>query len=164
MPKFDESTRDAGLLALIVTGNAERASVELAENGRKVAPRTLRQWRQKHPERYEQLRREVAPRVMEEVADESAALLRRLIRAENAALDRLEGELPDMKGADAARALQQIAISKGVNTEKILLIRGQPTQIIEDNRDLDQILNGLAARIGYDLTSTAEPEPRELPA
>jgi transposase-like protein len=163
-PKHDENTRDAGLIALIVCGNnAERASQELAENGHQIAPRTLRDWRNKHHDRYEELRRHVAPKVMEEVADDSAALLRRLIRMENAALDRLEAEIPEMKGADAARALQQLAVSKGINTEKVLLVRGQPTQIIEETGDADQIIARLARRLGLDSRAEAPELPPGQP-
>ncbi len=61
------------------------------------------------------------------------------------AVGRVHQEMPNMKGSEAANVFKSAAIAAGINSEKSLLRRGQPTQIRREET-LTEVLKALKER------------------
>jgi len=127
-------------------GNARRASRELEEKGLKIPRTTLQKWSQsQHVERYTELRREVMPRIHDRMARESEDLAIEYGEAERKTLERYLQVVPELKPAEAAGAARNMATSRGIATDKALLLRGRPSEITE-HRNVGEIIRALKAK------------------
>ena len=132
-------------------GNARRASRELEEKGLKIPRTTLQKWSQsQHVERYAELRREVMPRIHDRMARESEDLAIEYGEAERKTLERYLQVVPELKPAEAAGAARNMATSRGIATDKALLLHGRPNQISE-HRPIEETLKALS-RLGAKVT------------
>jgi hypothetical protein len=138
--RFTLEETDTALLELaLAAGNAELAARKLHEKGLKIAARTLRDWRNEtHADRYIELQARVAPKV-------EAVLVNRFrenaIRAGEVAREALEQTSEDLTSgkADAGKTFQQVMVGTGITIEKMLLMEGRPTTVVE-SRDTQQLL------------------------
>ncbi len=143
---------ERGLMEVALCGgNTRRAHRALKERGLQISRSTLLKWAtERHVDRYDELRREVIPKVHDRMARESEDLAIEYGEAERKTLERYLQVLPELKPAEAAGAARNMATSRGIATDKALTLRGQPTQITE-HRSVDETLKALA-RLGAKVT------------
>lgn len=164
---YPVATVERGLLALALHGgNASRAARELEERGTPVPRTTLQHWMaQTHAERWEEVRREVVPRLQEKIAQEAESAALGYAERVQATLDRYDETVAELKPAEVAGALRNLSTGFGISVDKMNAVRGNPTQIIEHRRSPDEIMAGLRAAGVLVIDSNAEEidEPDELP-
>lgn len=138
---YSEEEIERGLRMLAALNSSTTAE---ARTG--IPSSTLRYWRRhKHAARYDRIRQEMMPRIQKEMAEqaEAAALEQGEVAME--ILNQLRTRIADMKPADAASALRNVETAKGINVDKALILRGQPTQITE-HRAAPELLDAIARR------------------
>jgi hypothetical protein len=131
---------ETGLLELaLCAGNSRLAARRLAEQGLPIPRETLRDWSTKHHvDRYAELQAKVAPKI-------EAVMVGRFrenaVRAGEVAREAIEKIHEDVQAgeADAGKAFQQLMVGTGITLEKMMLLEGRPTTVIE-TRDTQQLL------------------------
>jgi len=126
----------------LAAGNSRLASKRLeATHGAQVPHRTLHAWKtETHTALYEQLRTEILPKVNETIAAEADALALAYAQKEAEAIEGLTFD--DVKPADRAAIVRNLATAKAINIDKSQLLRGKPTSITE-HRDMTEALRAL---------------------
>lgn len=137
---YAESEIEAGLLELaMVNGNRRQASERLAERGIEIPAGTLEGWMKSvHAERYQRIRADVVPRIIQEQRDEFSSLISQHNDNEAKLAEKLANELDALAPKDIGKAIQQTAVAKGINNQNAALADGRPTEIkrIEDIGDI----------------------------
>ena len=148
---------ERGLIALAdVGGNVRRAS-ELTD----IPPSTLHRWAHElHPERYQKIKTERLPEIYAEVGDEMVELLRAQNEAERELTARTREVTPELEPRDVDGALRNVAVAKGINTDKARLMHGEPTEVHEV-RSAAEILAAMRRR-GWIEGEAEEVEPAKL--
>jgi hypothetical protein len=157
---YSEEEIERGLVEVAMcAGNTRRAHRQLEARGLTIPRETLKDWTTRHHlARYEEVRLEVLPRVHAKLAQESEDLAREYAAAEHAALDRFRAELPNLRAADAASAVRNLATSRGISLDKAHVLRGRPSSIVE-RRDPAEIVDALA-RLGVTVSINNARDPR----
>lgn len=116
---------ERGLVAVVfASGNTSEA------NRRTGIPRqTLDRWKALHADRYQELRVKYRHEIEERVVQDARDLLVEISRAEHLAVRRSRERLEKDEDSQPATTLQRLSTSKGINTDKLLLLEGRPTQI-----------------------------------
>jgi hypothetical protein len=157
MPKrtFTREDTDAALTALVLIGDATSASRYLAEQGIRIAPRTLRGWRDRHSTRLGQLENELAPQVAERVAARAERVAMRALDVQEQLLEKLDGKLDGMKPTDASTALRNVAVTAAIGFDKLSgPVRLRPN-VIHNHPPVDELVSKLNHALGFDVISTA---------
>jgi len=144
-----EYDREAITKALTVlafcNGNAKMACRKLRDMGAATpTDQTLRQWRERHPEIYE----DAVSRHTELFTDEADTLVRDSITFQQLATKRLLNELDELEPKDLSNAMRNSAVVGGLAFDKSQLAKGQPTARVEvtDAARVLEELNKLAER------------------
>jgi hypothetical protein len=158
--RFNEAEVDRGLVALaIASGNARRASKALAEQGMKVSPQALRDWRHtRYPDRYAELQQRVLPEIRAHTAELHADLAERQVVAAGCLLDDLMKRIVNeekMELRDQSAAIRNLDVGAGIHTDKSRDLRGEGTTVVHEHRDVAEILRDLRAE-GFELPPDAE--------
>jgi hypothetical protein len=147
--RYDQGEVHRALTMIALTaGNCAEASRRLkrADEPLNVPSSTLKYWRgQQHTSTYESIREELQGRLRGILAAQAEDNARTAGELEADIMDRLKKEVAAGKPADVAtiaRAVREMATTKGINTDKALVLRGQPN-VIEEKRSASEILNAL---------------------
>lgn len=158
-PRLDLAPRDKpwqevefSLLQLAFSrGNAEgtyRRLLSMYERGditwKPATPETLRKWRHRYAAEYLHLCQQEAPRIRQEVAEESVSLARRYAVAEGKALERLEENMDEIAPRDMANVVRNLATSKGIAVDKYEKIAAPEPDQTNAPAQLEALLKGLA--------------------
>jgi hypothetical protein len=153
---------DKALLAYAACGaNAAKACRLLKERGIGVHPKTLTQWAEgRYADRYMEIHAKHGQQLDRVLAQETRDIALRASQVERLAVDETEKELKAGTVKDASAAARNMAVVKGVATDKLLTLTGRPAQIVE-HRSAQDLVKKLEA-LGV-VDSTAEEEPDPLP-
>ena len=135
---------DRGLAALALHDGSERAAARfLEQTGKPIPFRTLHDWKTTRAERYAEVREQELPAIRRRHIHETEELYGQALALKRKLLAKVDQELDQLTPGQAANALKQVGISAGIDTDKALLLRGEPT-VIHGNvgRDMDQLWNG----------------------
>jgi transposase-like protein len=128
---------DKALLALIVTGSVKEASEQTGIN-----TSTLSLWRrQQHADRYAELAEEHAPAARRKIAAELDSLVQAKIEMSWRLIERFDPS--KIYERDIPKALAELSRSKATDIDKGLLLRGQPTAIVQ-KQDATELLEAIA--------------------
>ena len=160
--KYSAAEMEYALLELaLMNGNVSRAAKKVGVN-----VSTLTAWRDKFPERYEDIQARIAPMVEKQIVAQARVNARKAAQVAESLLEKVdEDELSLSDRAQAAKAFQQVSIGMGVQIDKTLLLEGRPTEILE-TRDAQAMLKELA-EIAPGLVvdgNAIDVTPQELPA
>ena len=124
---------ERGLSAMALCDGNYRLAARLLENqGYEYPAETLRSWAFKiHTDRYEQAKAQTLPEIREKMAKDSEALALAYALGEREALGRLLDKLedPNLKPAELAAIVRNLAVSRGVSVDKASAVRGLPTTV-----------------------------------
>jgi hypothetical protein len=142
---------ERGLAALVIAGSSIRASEVTGINDS-----TLREWKLKHAERYEQLRHELEPQVARTIAAEAEHLTQRVFAIEHKILDTFtDEEIDQLKPADKASALRNLQTVAALGIDKLSSpLRERPSHV-QHGTSPDELVARMARALGFDATSTA---------
>jgi hypothetical protein len=126
-------------------GRPSVAAQALEKRGVKIPRQRLSAWKDQYSDRYAQIREEELPKIRARAADAHMQMAQRAAELAGSALDRLEEELPSLKGREVADALRNLSTVSGIHTDKAQALQGMPTAIVE-HRTLKQLLRGLASK------------------
>jgi hypothetical protein len=127
---YSDSEIDAGLTAVaLCSGSATRASELLRERGTPVGRKTLSRWKHTHEDRYRAIHERVLPELNVRLAEVHDALVEAYSELQWEAVEKAREKLPEAKASELASLMKAGAVGAGINTEKALLRRGQPTEI-----------------------------------
>jgi hypothetical protein len=147
----------------LCAGNTRLAARKLKEAGEPIPRTTLEDWKTSQVERYGDIWAEIVPRINNQIAAQSEAAAIREGEIAQQLTDKLEQEIPNLPARDLAGALRNTEVARGINLDKSLLLRGQPTQIIE-HRPPNELYNQFARMTGDTVDGTAEEiEPAQQP-
>jgi hypothetical protein len=181
---------ERGLTALAITGNSHKAA---AMTG--YQDRTIRKWREKHPEQYERIATTrtalIDQACIEEFRNvvlnaangtlEAVALTRTQLNHDQNLPQRAQtlldqaatatteeeraailGELAHLapRIKDASAAAKNLATTAAIASDKIALMEGRPTAIVE-HRTADDVLAGLKRAGFIDTTATELPDTQD---
>lgn len=153
---YTEEEKDNAMTALAVNSGHLDRTVEMLREAEAPVPRsTLHQWRKDDPERYERAQKKAVPQVKARLADMHEGLVAAAGNIEARMLERLHNELDELATKDLPNATKSLAVVGGIHSEKGLLYRGEPTQIIE--RDLHSLKRALGKH-GFVIEGSAEEE------
>lgn len=154
--RYDEQTVERGLIALAYrNGSCTSASRFLAEDGLRIDRSTLREWRRRHPERYEQIRADVAPQIKARAVEGHQGLIDRLMEAERVLVERMVAEANEIPIRDVPGAQRNVATSVGIHTDKIADLCGEPN--VRVSADLSGLLKELLS-LGVEMVEPEEPQ------
>ncbi len=168
--KFSPTEVDTGLLAVATLGSTTRAARHLRSIGLKVSESNLRRWRSIYPKRFAAIARRHAPEVEQAMITQArdAALNAGVGVSEAIDLERERIKRGEVK--DSSAVAQRLAIAQGISVDKMLVLEGRPTQIVNHQRDavdimrsLSEIAPGLVKGGWVDSTATEESDPEEPP-
>ena len=139
---YVEEEVQRGLRALaLCSGNTRRAEKVLTDLGSRVPRATLDKWaRELHPDLYREICQEVRPELYARLAEANEDISRRLLELEGELADRVHETLPDMNGAQAATALRNVSIAKGVAADKSRTYRNEPVEIRESKGSVYELM------------------------
>lgn len=145
---YTDAEVDAGLTAYALTSGKKHKAAELVETlGYKFPAETIRSWAERtHPERYQKIREDVAPRLQTQMADVHQALADSAAEIEAEAGAKLQDRLKagNVEDRDLGNIYKNAAIVSGIHTEKAELLNGRPTS--RPTRSADEVLRKLKAR------------------
>lgn len=155
--RYTNEEIEHGLITLARLGSPLRASEETG-----IPKTTLIDWRdQHHADRYQEIHASVLPAIQARMAQGAEIVVQQATALEIDILTKLSNA--QLEDKDLGPTLQRVSTTKGINAEKALLLRGQPTSIVE-NRDMDGLVRKLKATGLVAIDSTAEEvEDAELP-
>jgi hypothetical protein len=127
---YNQEEIERGLYAVaMASGNLARASRELAETGLNIPSRTLSDWtRDKHRERYEEIKLEAIPEIYARLADEMESLVSYQLDVERKLTKKIDDEIDELPPRELAGALRNVATSRGISLDKTERIRGRPAK------------------------------------
>jgi hypothetical protein len=154
---------ERGLTAIVLAGGSdERARRALADQGHRIPRETLRDWRAKHADRYEQLRVDLSGSVAQRIASEAEALAVQYAEKEAEVLASLDAEqIAKLAPKERSDTLRNLAVSKSLQLDKVASpLRGRPTQILE-RRTPEDLLRQIDAIVGnaVDITDSSALPP-----
>jgi hypothetical protein len=125
------------MTALILAGeNAAEASRILKKQGVEVSERTIRTWRDK-PD-YLQLRQDLAPQVRAIQAANAEDMAAQLHAVALEAVELTREQIANKQVKDASAVVKNLMLSLGINVDKALTLRGQPT-VIHGTQNVDDL-------------------------
>lgn len=155
----EATARERAFIGLALAGdNAQRAAEQLG-----MPASTLRDWRREHRPEYERVRKELAPKLEATVVAEMYAFVIEAGRVKRLALEATAQAIEDgeIRGKDLPSALKSISIAEAVAVDKILVLSGRPTSVVE-HRSAQEIVAELARRGAIvDATAVELPAPEE---
>lgn len=147
-PRADDDI-ERGLTALAYAGDNSHKASKIAG----VPSRTLRDWRQRFPERYQEIRTLRAPEINAACVQQFRDLQLEAIAAASLSTKLEYERVRDGDVKDAAGSARNLATVAAIAADKIALAEGRPTSIVE-HRSAEEVMRGLAAK-GY-VDTTAE--------
>jgi hypothetical protein len=150
-PRHDPQTIDRALIGIVLAGgNCARAAREL-----ELPIRVVQSWKDKHSARIAELERDHLPEIRKRTIADSSAFVLRVLQTEEKLRGRVDENVDTMTGREAAQAMRDLSVSKGISIDKELLLRGEPTVILS-KPDPERTLKQLAETFGIIVDSTAE--------
>lgn len=143
--RYTEAELERGLHVLVLCGgSADVAAKQLEATGHRVPASTLRDWRDTHAERIEEIRKDSLPQIRERIAAEAEGLAVDYAAAERAALARAMQTLDDLPARDVAGAARNFATARGISIDKASVLRGMPSEIREVTPSAVELLDRIA--------------------
>lgn len=115
-----------------------------AEHGVKVHRTTLKKWCDADPIRFQEIRRELAPKIETELTHDMLENARKITIAERIAIEKAQVKLENDEDNDPARVGRDLSQMRSQGLEKRALMEGKPTQITA-SRSPDEIVRALEA-------------------
>lgn len=165
-PHHDEETIELALTALALAGDSPtKAVARLKDDGVRVSRCAIRKWREQHADRYAAIRETRARDIERSVINRHRALAERYCVLEDKLIDAIDAEIDAGNLKDASTTARNVAVSKGIALDKMLIMDGRPNAII-DTRSADDVLRALEARgfLQYVDADAEEIAPGELPS
>jgi hypothetical protein len=133
--------------ALIAFPNLDQAKAYIEAQGYQMSLEHLKTHVRggNHPqgvERYEQVRRELAPRLEASLAGDLLDNARLATQVENVAIERTLKLLNEGRVRDPSRVARDLSQVATQSVDKRLALQGRPTQIVE-NRNVDEMIRSL---------------------
>jgi hypothetical protein len=116
---------ERGLTALAVAGDNSLRAAELVP----YSSSTLRNWRLKHADRYQEIRLERAPQIEQTIVQEARAFALSAGEVERQALQAVLKSIENGTCKDPASALRNVTTSKALQIDKVLQLEGRPSRI-----------------------------------
>jgi transposase-like protein len=152
MTNYTDEEIELGMATLArFNGNKRRASKECG-----IPDTTLTRWRDRYPERYQELEEELVPIVRARVAERSLQIAEQAADIEAETLELLRGKLAGMDGRDLSNTLRNTSTTKGIALTHANNFQSPPAKLTEPTDPL-AILAGLQ-RLGV-----IEGKAEELP-
>jgi hypothetical protein len=129
--------RERGLTALAIEGSSRRASQLTG-----YSDRTIRDWAQTYPEQYAQIKERRAALIDQACIEEFRQIVLNGTRATQSAIAAAQEDLDAGNTRDPAATARNLATASAIAADKIALMEGRPTQIIE-HRSSDDVLRDL---------------------
>lgn len=159
-PKI-ESGEELALAAIAAHPTLEQAVAYLKEAHNIVTTEANLQVRSnRHRERIEEMREELAPRIEAIRANDMLDNAGLATELERMCMERLQTQLENGQVRDPARVARDLADLKAKNVDKRLAVQGRPTQIVETRKmgEIVKALEGLGVARQVTVESTAEEE------
>jgi hypothetical protein len=132
------------LVALALSsGSSRKAADLLAGQGLTVSETTLRRWANDSRERYEAVRREVMPRIREQLAEQHSELAQRAMEVETALIERLRQEQDQIPTRELHTNIRDLSVAGGIATDKGRALRGDPDVIVQKHESFEEIRRAL---------------------
>lgn len=132
----------------VCSGNARRASAQLAERGFKIDHTTLYVWKNKtYAEDYRRLHEEELTGIYDQIAANAEAVVQLAGENEIKGMMLLADKLERLEGRELAQATAAVSKTKQINSDISSTIRGKPTKITA-TFDASDALERLAREFG----------------
>jgi hypothetical protein len=144
-----EAEIEQGLLALaFCSGNGRQAAKRLREHGvLEVSARSLYRWKDKYEAKYEDLRRELLPRIREEAAERHSLMADEEMSLGIKLLKQLDAQRKEIPARDLSTAIRNLDVGQGIHRTKAAELRGEtPEAAININLSFNQALESLKAK------------------
>lgn len=141
----NETDHQLAMAAMAAYPTLEQASEFLAEQGMTVSPAKLEVHKRLYPDLYEEARRQIAPRLENNLTGNLLDTARVASEAMNVAVIRTRERLDKNMVTDPARTARDLADVIAKSVDKRLALEGRPTRITE-HRDVDEIVRSLEAK------------------
>lgn len=151
---------ERGLTAIIALGSDLRASETL-----NIPRETLRDWRDKHADRYYELRTQHEAKIAKIIAGDAEELAQLAGHKERALLEALDDTaIQALKPAEIAATLRNVTTSKALQVDKISSpLRERPSHV-QHGTTPDELVARMARALGVAIDSTAiEVQNTDLP-
>ena len=96
--------------------------------------------RELHPDLYREICQEIRPQLYERLAEANEDISRRLLELEGELADHVHETLPDLNASQAASALRNLSIAKGVAIDKSRVYRNEPVEIRESKGSVYELM------------------------
>jgi hypothetical protein len=150
---------ERGLTALAIEGNSLKAAETTG-----YSSRTIRDWAAKHHERLAAITQQRAQLIDQACIEEFRQIVLNGTRATQSAIEAAREEIANGQVRDAAATARNLATASAIAADKIALMEGRPTQIIE-HRSSDDVLRDLERGGFIDAQAIEDTEPQpELPS
>lgn len=151
------------LTTLILTNDDLPKTVELLkQQGYTTTEGVVESLRYQYRDRLVVRRKEMAPKLEAELADDLLDSARLVAKVERLAVERTEQLLKEGKVQDPSRVARDLSQVRTQAIDKRLALEGRPDKIIE-KRDHREIIRGLEAlKVAEVVDSTATEEPAEI--
>lgn len=161
VPKWSaEEREDALSLVALHNGNAAEAAKEFSEvTGKEIPASTVRSWKRRHADRYEEIALDLQRRIKQRSAENHARLAERAAAVVDGMVGRLEREGHEIDIDKIPAAAKAVSVISGVHTDKAALLRGDAS-VIEHRSSVtyDQLARSLRAK-GVELVIESVEQP-----
>ena len=149
---------EPALQALVTCGGSTRRATDLCG----VPRSTLESWKTLHRERIETIRRERGPELERQVIEGYRAFMIAAEAVKVQALEATQKQLEKGECRDPAKAMQAIAITQGIATQRMLELDGRPSGV-KPERSLSELLEAVR-KLNAIAAGSVDGSAVELPA
>lgn len=162
VPKWSaEERQDLLSLVALHNGNCAEAAKEFTEiTGKEIPPSTVRSWKRRHADQYEELRTDLEKRIRQRSSEVHARLAERAAAIVDGMISRLEREGHEIDIDKIPAAAKAVSVISGVHTDKHLVLSSSPTSIVESRTSVtyEQLARSLKSK-GVELVIESVEQP-----
>lgn len=155
--RYSEIEIERGMLAAATLGIRPAARKLGIPHG------TIRNWIEAQPERYAEIKTDGAPKWRAAAAASFEGIVDDLTELEADNLAKLSDKLDSVEAKDRGRLAKDLATAKGINSQHVHQLRGQPAQVVEHRVNLTLVQKAIASLEGGESVEGTATEVELLP-
>lgn len=168
-PDYSEEERELILTAYVLAGRRPQKAHELlkADGNLSRVPdrRLIHGMAQRNPARVQEISAERAPQIEADLRHRMRAMALRTIEVVEKGVEQTDEKMPELNGAETARAVRDLSVAGGIVTDKLLVMEGRPTEIVahRNPEELLRAIEEIAGRSGHQSPYSVALEPEVIP-
>lgn len=147
--RYDTETITAALTALAYeNGRPQAASERLADQGIKIPPRTLSDWRRSKTQEYAEIQKQTLPTIRQRAAEQHQEIAELQAGVAREMTVRLMDKIEEIPARDFMGGIRNMSTASAVHTDKAAQLRGEATGAAgTDRKSVKELMRSLKGKV-----------------